>query len=132
MLGFCPLISAFDRSGKFGRSRRKDLGPSLCKDGCPLSCPNRCLGTGRWAACRSGYSLLSSGFRVKLSSGAGSSAVSVSWGKKQSAVTTTERRGSPARAAVCRSCQRGLQRVHGKKKKAPQHPGPPACVAGIF
>lgn len=82
MLGFCPLISAFDRSGKFGRSRRKDLGPSLCKDVCPFSCLNRCLGNGRWAAWRSGYSLLSSGFRVKPSSGERSSAVSVFWGEK--------------------------------------------------
>lgn len=90
MLGFCPLISAFDRSGKFGRSRRKDLGPSLCKDVCPFSCLNRCLGNGRWAAWRSGYSLLSSGFRVKLSSGEWSSAVSVFWGKKQRTITTTE------------------------------------------
>ena len=98
MLGFCPLISAFDRSGKFGRSRRKDLGPSLCKDVCPFSCLNRCLGNGRWAAWRSGYSLLSSGFRVKLSSGERSSAVSVFWGKKQRTITTTERARSPASA----------------------------------
>lgn len=99
MLGFCPLISAFDRSGKFGRSRRKDLGPSLCKDVCPFSCLNRCLGNGRWAAWRSGYPLLSSGFRVKLSSGEGSSAVSVFWGRKQRTVTT-ERTRSPAGASV--------------------------------
>lgn len=90
MLGFCPLISAFDRSGKFGRSRRKDLGPSLCKDVCPFSCLKRCLGNGRWAAWRSGYSLLSSGFRVKLSSGEWSFAVRVFWGEKQGTVTTTE------------------------------------------
>lgn len=82
MLGFCPLISAFDRSGKFGRSRRKDLGPSLCKDVCPFSCLNCSLGNGRWAAWRSGYSRRSSGFRVKLSSGEWSSAVSVFWGRK--------------------------------------------------
>lgn len=82
MLGFCPLISAFDRSGKFGRSRRKDLGPSLCRDVCPFSCLNCSLGNGRWAAWRSGYSPRSSGFRVRLSSGEGSSAVSVFWGRK--------------------------------------------------
>lgn len=99
MLGFCPLISAFDRSGKFGRSRRKDLGPSLCKDVCPFSCLNRCLGNGRWAAWRSGYSLLSSGFRVKLSSEERSSAVSVFWGKKQRTITT-ERVCSPATVPV--------------------------------
>lgn len=82
MLGFCPLISALDRSGKFGRSRRKDLGPSLCKAVCPLSCWNCSLGNGRWAAWRLGYSPPSSGFRVKLSSGEWSSAVSVLWGRK--------------------------------------------------
>lgn len=112
MLGFCPLISAFDRSGKFGRSRRKDLGPSLCKDVCPFSCLNRCLGNGRWAAWRSGYSLLSSGFRVKLSSGEGSSAVSVFWGKKQRTITTTTRACSPASAPISSSLPtRAAERV---------------------
>lgn len=101
MLGFCPLISAFDRSGKFGRSRRKDLGPSLCRDVCPFSCLNRCFGNGRWAAWRSGYSLLSSGFRVKPSSEEWSSAASVFWGKK---ATHCNNKGESVRSCQCPGC----------------------------
>lgn len=56
IFGFCPLISALERSGKFGRSRRKDLGPSLCSEGCPCSWCNRCLGKGWCAAWWSGCS----------------------------------------------------------------------------
>lgn len=83
MLGFCPLMSAFDRSGKFGRSRRKDLGPSLCNDVCPFSCLNRCLGNGLCAAWWSGYCLLSLGFNVKLVLGAEwPSGSRVFWGER--------------------------------------------------
>lgn len=61
IFGFCPFISALERSGKFGRSRRKDLGPSLCREGCPASCRNRCLGKGWcaawWSRCSPGASL---------------------------------------------------------------------------
>lgn len=50
MLGFCPLMSALERSGKLCRSRRKAPGPSLCT--LPPCAQGRVAG--RWASRCSG------------------------------------------------------------------------------
>lgn len=59
MLGFCPLISALERSGKLCRSRRKAPGLSLCM---LLPCAQGRV-AGRWVKRCSGPDLRSSGAR---------------------------------------------------------------------